>query len=258
MKFIKIALASAALFLVAGCVTYPYQSAFDTCDAEAGACYRYCEEVSYSDRDYASCHADCEVGANRCFAESYDRYSYSGASYAPSWPWYGRYGAWGPSSGYYFDFSYWSGSGRYYDPYYQDRHRYNGRRGRDRDRDYPRGRDRDGKDGKPGGGAYAPPSGSPAAQNPNRPRQPPNGKPRGPGETPYTQTEKRRAPPLQRKQAVPQSSAPAQAAPTQSAPVQSAPPAASPRQQQPVRSNPPSKSRHKSGSPRSKEQPQDY
>ena len=92
MDFIKTALAAAVLFALAGCATYPYQSAFDACDAEAGACYRYCEEAGLGVGEYASCHADCETGANRCFANAYDRYSYgaaSGAYYSPSWPWSG-------------------------------------------------------------------------------------------------------------------------------------------------------------------------
>lgn len=233
MKIIKAALLGAfgtfgALFL-SGCVTtYPYQTAFDACDAEAGACYRYCEEAGLSEGEYASCHADCEVGANRCFADAYDRYSYNrsaygGSYYAPSWPWYGRYGAWGPSSGYYFGFSYSSGYSNYRHPYYGDRYYYG-------DRDRRKKKDRRRKDGDRGG-AYAPPPGSPAANNPNRPRQMP--KNRGVTPTP---------------------SAPVQSAPTQSTP----PPAAAPRQQQPVRTKPSSKSRHKSGTPRSKERPRDY
>ncbi len=235
MKVIKAALLGAigvfgALFL-SGCVTtYPYQTAFDACDVEAGACYRYCEESGLSEGEYASCHADCEVGANRCFADAYDRYSYNrsaynGSYYAPSWPWYGRYGAWGPSSGYYFGFNYSSGYGNYRRPYYGDRY-YDGGHGYDRRRK----KDRRRKDGD-GGGAYAPPPGSPAANNPNRPRQMPNNR----GATPAPR-------------------APVQSAPTQSTP----PPAAAPRQQQPVRSKPSSKSRHKSGTPRSKERPRDY
>ncbi|MEO1136039.1 MAG: hypothetical protein AAFW68_05420, partial [Pseudomonadota bacterium] len=97
-----------------------------------------------SEEDGAACRADCEAGANQCFAAAYDSYSYAGSAYSrsayyqPSWPWYGRYGAWGPQRGYYFDFTYWGRSGGYYPP--RNRHRY--RSGRDRhrgDRDRRRG-----------------------------------------------------------------------------------------------------------------------
>ncbi|WP_375206285.1 hypothetical protein [Hyphococcus sp.] len=213
MDFIKTALAAAVLFALAGCATYPYQSAFDACDAEAGACYRYCEEAGLGVGEYAACHADCETGANRCFANAYDRYSYgaaSGAYYSPSWPWYGRYGAWGPSRGYYFDFSYWGGSGRYYDPYYDNRHRHgrrprHGDRNRDGYRDRDRNRDRDrGRGDRPRGGVVDPPPGSPAADNPRRPRPAPGGQPRG--RTPTTQPPQSSPPP---------SSSPPTAAPRQ-------------------------------------------
>lgn len=179
MNFIKAVMAPAFLML-AGCVTYPYESAFNACDDEAGACYQYCADVSDSEAEGAACRADCEVGANQCFADAYDRYDYNrsayrGAYYEPSWPWYGRYGAWGPRRGYYFDFTYWGGSGRYYPPRY--RHRYGGRR-------HPRG----------GGGGAGDDGGSPPAATPE-PR-------------------KRMAPPLRtQRSAPPQQSAPSQAAP---------------------------------------------
>lgn len=250
MKIFKIAPlgaigATAVLLLLSGCVTYPYQTAFDACDAEAGACYRYCEEAALSDGEYAACHSDCEVGANRCFAGAYDRYSYSsaysGSYYAPSWPWYGRYGAWGPSSGYYFDFTYWGGSSRYYDPYYRNRHQHDRRRygDRDRGRDHDRrgqgDKGRDKGDKSKGGGAYAPAPGSPAANNPRRPRQLPQGQGGRPA---------------------PAQPTPPKAAPTPSAPAQSSPPAVAPRQQKPVRSAP-SKPRREQTKPRTQRQRDD-
>ncbi len=119
MKITNLVMAP-AFFLLAGCITYPYQTAFDSCDAGAGACYRYCEDVADNDYEYGRCHADCENEANACFAGAYDNYTYNagagaygGSYYQPSWPWYGRYGAWGPSNGFYFDYSYSSRSNRY-------------------------------------------------------------------------------------------------------------------------------------------------
>lgn len=167
MNFVKAAIAP-ALLVLAGCVTSPYQTAFTTCDDEAGACYRYCAEISESDEDGAACRADCEAGANQCFADAYDRYSYAGSTYSrssayyqPSWPWYGRYGAWGPRRGYYFDFTYWGRSSGYYPPRHRrgDRHRYRSDRdGRRGDRNRPRGpRYSDGDN-----------AGSPSAEPPTR------------------------------------------------------------------------------------------
>ena len=219
MNIIKLALAPGFL-LLAGCVTYPYQTAFDTCDAEAGACYRYCEEVAYTDGEYAACHADCEVGANACFANAYERYSYSAYDdpyySSPSWPWYGRYGAWGPSRGYYFDYSYRSGSGRY--GYPRDRNRHRGRNGdRNRDRDHD-----ERSDGRP------PADGS----------QPP--------------MRRRYAPPLSKDDA-PQRTAPVQPAPRQTAPPAQPAPQVAP-QPAPSQSSPPAP-RQSSPSPRRRTAP---
>ncbi len=249
MTFFKAAFAPAFLML-AGCVTYPYQTAFDACDAEAGACYRYCEEVAGDERDYSACHAECEVGANQCFASAYDRYSYNssaygGSYYAPSWPWYGRYGAWGPTNGYYFDFSYRSGGGYYpphrrerYDRHRGDRHRGDNHRDGHRDRGDHGGRDhgdgdrkrrdrgdynRDGRgkgdrrgeggDAAPvyrGGGRNRPADASPPVQPPARSTRPPAAR------------DYRRNPPPKQQPAPP----PAQSSPPPSA--QPAPPAAKP------------------------------
>lgn len=238
MNIVKAAVAP-AFMLLAGCITYPYQSAFDACDAEAGACYRYCEDVAADDRDYAACHADCEFGANQCFADAYDRYSYggsaySGAYYQPSWPWYGRYGAWGPSNGYYFDFSYWGGSSRYDRP----------RRGRDyggRNRGRRGGWDNDGGSNNP-----RPPRGDRGGEDPDRT-----------GDYPTPNRKDRIAPPLQRRTAPPPQSAPVQ---------RTAPPAQPPAQPAPQASPPPSPStpaerpaprKNDRGSPR-RTQPEDY
>ncbi len=119
----------AALFVVTGCVSYPYETAFTSCDDEAGACYRYCEEFEGSP-DYGTCHADCDAAANQCFAGAYNAYEYSGASYGgrynglrPPPPWHGRYGAWYPNSGYVFSFSYFDNYGYGYNRPYRGRNR---------------------------------------------------------------------------------------------------------------------------------------
>ena len=211
MKLFRILLAP-ALLMLAGCVTtYPYETAFSSCDAEAGACYRYCEEGTGGNPAYTSCHAECEAAANQCFASAYDRTSYAGSSYgsyysSPGWPWYGQYGAWGPSSGYYFGFSYWGGDNyrpsrrhRYYDPYYANKRKHRGRdrhdryrgddhgKGRDRhhgkdrdrnrdrrhdwdrDRNHDRGRDRH-RRGQQGGQGQRPPRATPPEQPAGKPR----------------------------------------------------------------------------------------
>lgn len=262
MKFSKAVFAPAFLML-AGCATYPYQTAFDACDYQAGACYRYCEDVAADPREYAACHQDCDARANQCFADAYDSYSYAsstyaGAYYAPSWPWYGRYSAWGPSSGYYFDFTYWS-SGRYSRPRYRDRYDYDRRdrrHGYDRRKDDHHGRsdgggrDHDRRDRHKGdrnrprgaqGRAGAPPQAAPQ-QRPPRPTgaQPGGAKPQaapppqrparptgGPNPRRNSQPATRQAPanppaPASQPSAQP-SAQPAPAAAPQSAPARRAP-----------------------------------
>lgn len=187
------------LMLLSGCVTYPYQTAFTTCDDAAGACYRYCEQFAGDALDYSACHADCDAEADRCFANAYDRYNYSSA-YAStgysSWPWYGRYGRWGPRQGYYFDFTYFE---RY--PRYRDRYpRYRDRRGRHGDRGGRRRGDDDGgrrpRRGNPSGGdnTAPPPSAPPPRSTPPRTSPPPSTPPRS---TPPPQ--RRTAPPARTK-----------------------------------------------------------
>ena len=118
-----------ALLVVTGCVSYPYETAFSSCDDEAGACYQYCEEFEGSP-DYGTCHADCDATANQCFAGAYNAYEYSGAAYGgrytglrPAPPWYGRFGAWYPNSGYVFSFSYLDNYGYGYNRPYRGRNR---------------------------------------------------------------------------------------------------------------------------------------
>ncbi len=167
------------LLVAAGCVSYPYETAFSACDAEAGACYRYCEEFEGSP-DYGTCHADCDAGANQCFAGAYNAYEYSGASYGarysglrPPPPWYGNYGAWYPNSGYVFSFSYFDNYGYGYNRPYRGRNRaYR----RDRRAYRPRGQ---------GGGqganppAQRPPQGAPPPRQPRMTPPPPQRGPSG-------------------------------------------------------------------------------
>ncbi|MEM9616817.1 MAG: hypothetical protein AAF936_02560 [Pseudomonadota bacterium] len=176
----------AAVLLATGCVSYPYETAFSGCDAEAGVCYRYCEDFEGTE-DYSACHADCEFNANQCFAGAYDSYQYSGAGYGARYsglhpsPWYGQYGAWYPNSGYVFSFNYFGngygyGPRRYRDRHYgyQDDHR---RRRRDDQR-------RGGNRGNQGGGQNANP---PPAASPPRPQPrptPPTANPQPPQATP--------------------------------------------------------------------------
>jgi len=190
----RLAPMGAAVLLAAGCVSYPYETAFSTCDAEAGACYRYCEDFEGTE-DYALCHRDCEADANQCFATAYGPYG-PGTGYSTAYPaygpttWYGRYGSWYPNTGYVFSFSYFDHGYGYYpgrrygrrhgyrDPYYRDRHR-NRRAG-----DQPRRRDgRRRGDGPPPAAAPRPqpqPKGRPAPprqsnSNAKRPKGYPTG-----------------------------------------------------------------------------------
>lgn len=225
-------LAAAAFLLLSGCVTYPYQSAFAVCDNDAAACYRYCEQFSAYPGDYGACHADCEAEANSCFAEAYDAYSYSsGSVYASSsygWPWYGRYGYWGPSSGYYFDFTYFERYPRYSQPRRGWRYRDHPWRGRRHDGGkgrHPRG-DGDGRGGRGRGG----PRGDADGDGRDRPRR---RNPGGRNDDPPRQTtpppRRMTAPPLRRERASPPPQQTAPATPQPSPPPQSSP---SPQQQQ--------------------------
>jgi len=199
-SFVSIA---AGACLLGGCV-YPYESAFETCDAEAGACYRYCEDAP--DETVArSCRRGCEEEANRCFDDAYRVADYGASTYGPR-PWYGSYGYWRPRYGYIFSFDYYDRQGRYYDPYYRDgygrrgdRNRYDrrgdGRRGDGRRGDGRRGDGRRGDDRGRGGESPPPrnppatpprnPPATPVAPPPQRPEaSPPPLRPRGPGQEP--------------------------------------------------------------------------
>lgn len=133
LKLIAKGIVAGAFFALLGsCVTYPYQTSFAACDTYAGQCYRDCE-VYEGSADYGACHADCEYDADQCFADAYGPNS---SGYGPGYPspWYGRYGAWYPQTGFVFSYS-----NRY------GYHRYRGRRYRDRGHD-------DDDHGGPGGG----------------------------------------------------------------------------------------------------------
>ncbi len=127
----KYASIAVAALVVSGCVSYPYETAFSVCDEEAGACYRFCEDLP-EDADAAACRADCDTRANQCFAAAYDRPSYAGSRYAYGYydqydPWYGRYGYWYPSGGYIFSFGHYSRGRPYrYRPYYDGPRRRHG------------------------------------------------------------------------------------------------------------------------------------
>ncbi len=94
--------------LLSSCVTYPYQSAFSSCESEANACYRLCEEIP-DEGGYLACQSHCDRDIDRCFDQAYSPYSsgydYSGYGYGS--PWYGRYGSWYPDNGYFLSFNYY-------------------------------------------------------------------------------------------------------------------------------------------------------
>lgn len=167
----KFTVGAASILFVSGCVAYPYETAFDACDSQAGACYRYCEQFADIPEDFAACHADCEAQANACFAAAYDDYRYAQSSYGysggySSWPWYGRYGHWYPDRGFFFSYGYAGGYG-YNRPHYYRRRRHNDHnayRGGYRDRDY----DQSGDAPQPpqdGAATPPPPSYSPSPQD---------------------------------------------------------------------------------------------
>lgn len=118
MRFslLRAGLAAAGLMLLAGCVTYPYETGFASCDAQAGACYQDCE-VYAGETGYGACHASCEARANQCFATAYGPYRSSSYYGGYAWPWYGDYGVWGPQTGFIFSFNYGG-----YDRYRYNRH----------------------------------------------------------------------------------------------------------------------------------------
>lgn len=114
MGIARLSAPAAAAVLLAACVSNPYEAGFARCDQQAGACYQSCYELSETPDPYAACQARCEASINQCFASVYDaeeiRQSRTFA-YRPA-PWYGRYGYWHPSQGYFFGYNY-SGDRRY-------------------------------------------------------------------------------------------------------------------------------------------------
>lgn len=129
--FIGLAGAAAGGLFLASCETYPYQSAFSSCESEANACYRLCEDIP-DERGYVACQAHCDRDIDRCFDTAYSSYytsyNYYGG-YGYSSPWYGRYGSWYPDTGYYLSFNYYDRYG-----YRKKRHKpHHDYYGRDRD-----------------------------------------------------------------------------------------------------------------------------
>lgn len=145
----------AALFL-SSCVTYPYDSAFNSCEREANDCYRLCEDIP-DEGGYVACQAHCDRDIDRCFDSAYapyNGYGYGGGGYGGGYgygsPWYGSYGSWYPNYGYSMSFN-------YYD-------RYGYRKRKDRPRDY-----------RPPNNNNPPPVGPPPSGGPrqiDRPRTP--------------------------------------------------------------------------------------
>ncbi|MEK7265786.1 MAG: hypothetical protein AAB227_06775 [Pseudomonadota bacterium] len=108
-NFLKLGGAAAGGLFLASCVTYPYQSAFSSCDSEASACYRLCEDIPDED-GYVACQSHCDRDSDRCFDQAYSPYSSGygyGGGYGYSSPWYGQYGSWYPGGGYYMSYNYY-------------------------------------------------------------------------------------------------------------------------------------------------------
>ena len=102
--------ASGAL-LLSSCVTYPYESAFSSCESEADQCYRICEDIP-DEGGYIQCQSHCDRDADRCFDQAYSPYAsgygygYGGSGgYGYGSPWYGRYGSWYPDYGFALSFN---------------------------------------------------------------------------------------------------------------------------------------------------------
>ena len=199
MMIMKMGPLAVMVLLLSGCV-YPYETAFQTCDNDAGACYRYCEDTA-GEEEITACRSSCETEANICCDQAYGAQEYNGSAYASPGPWYGSFGYWRPTYGYAFSLDYYSYGGRrgnFRDPYYgssRGRGRQGFRDGRDRrdgrrddrrgNRDGgPRGdaagdgRGQDGARGRgPDGRRATPPSGTPRQSRPPRARPPQNADP---------------------------------------------------------------------------------
>ena len=184
----KIPGAFIGFWLAAGCVVYPYETAFSSCDGEAGICYRYCEEFAGTPESGA-CRAACEDEANQCFASAYGAYQYSGAQYSSAYsiypppPWNGRYGSWYPDYGYRYSYGYY-GQGYGYGPR-RPRNPHYGYGGGGRR--HPSGNPPTGGSGSSGGGQPPPPPQAqpPKTQPPANAGRPPPGR-KQPPRTPRT------------------------------------------------------------------------
>ena len=145
-KIIGLAATITGGLLLAGCVTYPYETAFSSCEREANACYRLCEEIP-DEGGYVACQSHCDRDIDRCFDTAYSPYRsgyYSGYSSYSS-PWYGRYGTWYPDSGFFLSLNFYDRYGyrarrhppKYHRNYggnrngYRNNGRYDDRRGYD-------------------------------------------------------------------------------------------------------------------------------
>jgi len=119
-NLVKLTGAAIGGLFLASCVTYPYQSAFTSCEQEANSCYRVCEDIP-DESGYIACQSHCDRSIDRCFDQAYtpyrSGYGYGYTSYGYSSPWYGRYGSWYPDSGYYLSFNFYDRYG-----YRQKRH----------------------------------------------------------------------------------------------------------------------------------------
>ncbi|HBS33314.1 MAG TPA: hypothetical protein DEA40_16545, partial [Parvularcula sp.] len=107
-KLLGIAGLSIGALFLSSCVTTPYESAFNACEAEADRCYRICEDIP-DERGYVQCQSHCDGAADRCFDQAADAYQnqyYGYGSYGYGSPYYGRYGSWYPNYGFYYDYSY--------------------------------------------------------------------------------------------------------------------------------------------------------
>ncbi|MCB2097406.1 MAG: hypothetical protein KDE05_07225, partial [Parvularculaceae bacterium] len=151
------------LFL-ASCVTYPYDTAFSSCEREANACYRLCEDIP-DEGGYVACQAHCDRDIDRCFDQAYTPYSggYYYGGYGYSSPWYGQYGSWYPNSGYYLSFN-------SYDRYGYRRKRHDPRNDRDWRRDHDRDRDHDGRNWRDNRNQPPPSTAAPRPNNNAAPR----------------------------------------------------------------------------------------
>lgn len=110
-KYLSLGGAAVGGLFLASCVTYPYQSAFSSCESEASACYRLCEDIP-DEGGYVACQSHCDRDIDRCFDQAYSPYASGygygyGSGYGSGYssPWYGQYGSWYPGSGYYFSYN---------------------------------------------------------------------------------------------------------------------------------------------------------